>query len=283
MRAALYGVLPWIISGESIHFAWDRSIVVRQLRFGVGYVLATASVQSRSLAFLSLTGKFVGPEAVGIVGFSLRAVTLAGPIRAAAARVVLPSLATIVNSPRVLKRAVKSAAETEVLITVPLLGVAIPALNFVVNNFSREGWQTASGLFPAIAAGALLNAPHAATLTALYVKGRFREPILASLSHIVILTLTLLVLGAPMGVEACGIAAVLVWPAAWIAEWGGRRELATDWSRESVAWALAGAASCLAWIYGAELVILSFGIILLTLRSVVLRAGRIASALLPAK
>lgn len=284
LRAVLYAILPWmVVGGESIGFCWDRVIALRLIRFGVGYVVATASVQCRTLAFLSLTGKFIGTDATGILALSLRAVTLAAPVRAAAARVVLPSLAPIVNSPRILKRAIRIAVETEVLLSVPILALAVVALNFIVVHFSRNGWALTATLFPAIAAGAILSAAHAATLTALYVKGRFVEPVLSSLAHIAILTVVLAGCGSNFGIDACGIAAVLVWPAAWIVEWGGRRVLGTEWSRDGVIWALAGAASLLAWLYGTGLVVISFAIFVLTRRAIILRAGKIVSAFLPAK
>jgi O-antigen/teichoic acid export membrane protein len=283
LRAAIYGILPWVVRKEPIQFAWDTSVAHRLIRFGTGYVLATAGVQSRSLAFLSFTGRFVGPDAVGIVGFALRAVTLAGPIRAAAARVVLPSFAPIAHVPALLRRAVKTAAETETLITIPIFCASVLVLKMIVMRYSREGWQMGAALFPLIAAGAILTAPHTAAVAALYVRGRFIEPVLSTIAHITILAVVLSVFGEGLGMEACGIAAVCAWPAVWLTDWGGRRVLGIDWSRASVAWALAGAASCLAWTYGAGLVLISCVIIGATRRSVVFRIRRILTAVLPEK
>jgi O-antigen/teichoic acid export membrane protein len=278
VRSLFRGIAPWVVIGLKPTVSWNNRNIWRMIKFGYGYVIATSLGQSRSLVLLSVVGRVVGQEAVGYMGLAVRAVGLIAPFRAAAARVVLPALAPIANVPAVLRRAVDSVVETELILSVPVTVCAVALYAPCINLLLSPSWQPTASLFPWIAAGSLLVSAHATSLSALHIRGLFAESIISTCIGLLALAVALAVMGTSGGVEGCAAATVIVWPTFWLQEWFASRRLGTRWSANGVAWAFGGAGACLAWSLGPWLLLLPAVIGLATLSAMISRFQSILSA-----
>lgn len=250
LRALVQSVAPWLVVGLVPQVRWHAARAWRMVKYGFGFVVTTSLTQSRSLILLSIMGRVAGPEAVGYMGLTLRAVGLIEPFRAAASRVTLPALAPIAHLPAALRRGVTAAVETELFLNIPVTVVAVLLFPTAVRLLLGPAWQPAATLFPWVAASSLLLSAHAASLSALHIRGFFAESIAAAVVGCFALAGALIVMGGLGGAEGCAAATVVAWPAAWLHEWFATRRMGTRWSRPGVAWALSGAAACLIWRLG---------------------------------
>jgi O-antigen/teichoic acid export membrane protein len=234
------------------------------IKYGVGYIISTSLVQSRSLVLLSIVGRLMGQEAVGYMGLTLRAVGLAAPFRAAVSRVILPAIAPIAHIPETLKERINATVEMELLLSIPVIVFAVAIYPFAVRLMLGPSWQPTATLFPWVAAGSLLAAAHATSLNVLNARGFFAESIASTIIGFIALALSLAILGRSMGIEGCAIATMVVWPASWTNEWFSHRRLGTRWSTNGVLWAVGGASTCLAWRFGPWVLLLPVAICIAT-------------------
>lgn len=250
VRAVFQSVAPWIVIGLRPRIHWDGNNAKRMIKYGVGYVLTTSLAQSRNLVLLSVVGRILGQDAVGYMGLTLRAVGLAAPFRTAVSRVILPAIAPVAHMPDTLKERIKATVEMELLLSIPVIVFAVAIYPFSMRLMLGPSWQPTATLFPWVAAGFLLASAHAASLSALHVRGFFAESIASTIIGYVALALALVVFGGFMGLEGCAVATVVVWPASWANEWFSKRRLGTRWSTNGVVWAMGGACACLSWRFG---------------------------------
>lgn len=278
VRALFYGIVPWMVLGFRPRVAWDSKKAWRMVKFGSGYEVATSLGQSRSLVFLSVIGRVLGQEAVGYMGLTLGVVGLIAPFRAAAARVIIPTLSPIAHITDALRKVVNAAVETELLLSAPVTILATAVYAPSVKLLLGSTWQPTISLFPWVAAGALLASAHAASLSALHIRGFFRESIFSTCIGLAALVGAIAGLGRYGGMEGCAAAAVVIWPASWVNEWFSNRRLGTHWSKNGVAWAIGGAGVCLAWRLGPMILILPVVICVATRTAVQERAKAIFAA-----
>lgn len=279
VRAVFHSISPWVAIGLWPRFSWDSRNALRMVKFGFGYVVATSIGQSRSLVLLSVVGRVMGQEAVGYMGLTLRAVGLIAPFRAAAARVVLPALAPIAHIPETLRKGVYAVVETELILSVPITVLAVSIYSPSISLLLGSAWKPTTTLFPWVAAGSLLAAAHAASLSALHIRGFFIESIVSSCICLLSLAAVIAMLGSAAGVEGCAIATVAIWPLFWLQEWFANRRLGTRWSTNGVVWAVGGASACLAWRCGPWLLTLPVIIGLATSGAILSRLKQILAAI----
>jgi O-antigen/teichoic acid export membrane protein len=256
VRAIFQGVAPWVVVRLRPRIHWDTKNTKRMIKYGVGYVLTTSLAQSRSLVLLAIVGRLMGQDAVGYMGLTLRAIGLAAPFRAAVSRVILPAIAPIAHISDTLKERIKATVEMELLLSIPVIVFAVAIYPFFIRLMLGPSWQPTATLFPWVAAGFLLASAHAASMSALHVRGFFAESIASTIIGYVALAVALVVFGSFMGLEGCAVATVAVWPASWANEWFSKRRLGTRWSMNGVVWAVGGAGACLAWRCGPWMLII---------------------------
>lgn len=279
IRAVVVCVAPWIYLGITPRFGLHLPAAARMLRFGFGYSVTASVEQSRSLILLASVGRLIGPDAVGLMGLTLRAAGLVAPVRAAVSRVILPALAPIADNRRALRRWLNAAVETEVAISIPVAVAAIAVYGPCVRVALGPFWQATVPLFPWVVGAALLASAHAAALSALHVRGFFAESVAAScVGHAAVLA-GIATLSGLAGLEGCAAAMMLAWPASWLQDWFSARRLGSRWSRNGVAWAMGGAAACLAWRVGPVALIVPTVVLLMTWPAIRLRFGKVFAAL----
>lgn len=271
VRSLFCAVVSWWAVRLLPRLDWDRDSAWRMVRFGFGFVMATAAQQSRNVVLLSVVGRVLGQEAVGHMGLTLRAVGLIAPFRAAVARVILPALAPIAHIPETLRKSVHAVVETELLLSVPVTVVAV-AIYPLVGHLLGPSWQPTVLLFQWVAAGSLLSSVHAASLSSLHVRGYFIESITSTCIGILALVVALHVLASFSGNEGGAMALTIVWPTCWFQEWLAHRRVGTTWSRNGVAWAVAGASACLVWRFGPWMLLIPSIVVAGSLSAITYRA-----------
>jgi len=250
LRALFQSITPWIAAGLKPRLRWDPTVSRRMIKYGSGYVLATSLAQGRTLFLLAIVGRLFGQEAIGYMGLTLRAASLAAPFRAAISRVILPAIAPIAHLPAKLKEKINATVEMEILLSAPVTVIAVATYPYFVRLILGNSWLPTVELFPWIAAGSLLMSVHSAALSALYVRGYFAESICSTIISYMALLLALVLFGNLLGLQGGAIATLVVWPASWVIEVFAHRRLGISWSRNGVVWALAGTFACLTDIIG---------------------------------
>ncbi|MBP1626351.1 MAG: hypothetical protein H6Q00_826 [Holophagaceae bacterium] len=249
-RALFTALALWITVRQLPRFAWDGRRVLHMCKFGFKYLLASSIDQSRNLLLLFTVGRVIGHEAVGHIELTLRALRLITPIRAAAGRVLLPALAPLARIPRMFTKAITASVETELMLSVPITVAGAWLYPYCVRLLLGAAWQPTIQVFPWMAGAALLTSTHATVLSALHIRGYFKESILSnSLGHLC-LVLLVFMLGSHFGLEGCAAAGIFAWPTFWFREWIAAKYLDTRWSRNAVAWAMGGSAACFAERHG---------------------------------
>ena len=267
-RAVFQGVAPWIVIGMRPRVSWDSNNALRMIRYGFGFTFVTSLGQGRNFVMLSVIGRIVGPEAVGLMGLTQRVIGLISPIRAAAARLVLPALAPIANNPHALKKRVESAVETELMLSVPITVVAVSIYLLIVPLVLGAVWQPTIFLLPWIAAGYLLASAHATALSVLHIRGFFIESIISTCALDVVLVVVLILSGHMFGVEGCAAASVIVWPMFWIQEWFVMRRIEACWVANGILWAIGGAMVCISWRLGPWVIVMPLVIAAVTFSAI---------------
>lgn len=279
IRAFILAAAPWGIIRLCPRVSWDGQNIARMIRYGYGYILATTLAQSRNFIILAVIGRVVGQEAVGLMGLTQRAIGIISPFRAAAARIVLPALSPISRRSAILQKGIESVAETELIFSVPITVLAVSLYIPCVPLLLGTAWQPTTVLLPWIAAGSLLTSAHAAALNSLHIRGFFKESAIATCIGDGALVLALFILGTGFGAEGCAAALIVVWPFSWLQEWFARKRLGVSWVPNAVAWAVGGAAACLAWRVGPWILILPVAISTGTYKAIIARFKTVAAAI----
>jgi O-antigen/teichoic acid export membrane protein len=256
IREACTAAFSWWAVRLLPRLHWSNRLALGIVKYGLRYTLATSLAQSRGFFLLTAIGQFYGQESVAYMALATRAINLISPLRAAAARVMLPTLASVSSQPRRLGRIVAAATEGELLLTIPVLITATwlfePAIQLVLG----AAWLPAASYFPWVAAGAIITATHGSSLTALSANGKFIESSATSLAICSAYFLILYVL-ANLKIEPCVICLFLAWPAVWLQELFCHRLFGTQVRWRSLTWAAAGVLACLALQYNLLLLIFS--------------------------
>ena len=279
VREIINCVMSWAVVGLLPHVSRDTIRVREILQFGTKYSLAIGIGQSRNLVFLTLVGRMLGSEAVGFLGLAIKAAGLASPVRAAAARLMLPTLAPIVHTPEALRRGLKVLVETEVLLSVPVVVSAIIVYSLGVEFLLGPAWQPTVALLPWVVAASLLMSPHAPALSVLNMSSHFRESYSASALSLMALAVTVILLEGAYGVEGCAAALLIGWPASWLQEWFAREHMGTSNPTIGMLWAIGGAGICLAMRLGPWMLILPVIVVAVTYSDILCRSHALMTAI----
>jgi len=265
IRAVFLALAPWVLLHTIPRFAWNTHDAWRMFKYGFNYLISSSLEQLRNLVVLFIIGRLLGQEVVGHFELSLRSIRLLGPFRAAAARVGIPALAPLANSPSALKKTVIAIVETELILGIPVTIIAALVYPIIVNWILGPAWRPSISMFPWVAGASLFAALHANTLTVLHIKACFKEAIASSIIIILSQALLLVLLAKVAGPTGCAAIGVVSWPAFWFREWIASKRSGTQWSRPGAAWAIGGASACFANQGGFLLLIPLFVCSLITL------------------
>lgn len=267
LREGLRTVSCWIAVGLAPNLRWRKKVAFIIIQFGIRYTLATTFVQGRTFFLLSMVGRFFGQEAVGHIALTMRAATLIFPFRAAAARVMLPTIASISGETSRFKNMLAIAIETEILLSIPIAFIAVALYEPIIQLLLSPTWWPSTAYFPWVVAGALISSVHGSSLSALHASAHFKESIVSSVAICFIYTLALIGLNF-WGIKQFAIALILAWPGFWLQDWYCHRRLGASSNKTGMAWGFSGVCACLAWNIS-PLLFIPAGLILFSTRKTI--------------
>ena len=201
--------------------------------------------------FLALIGRWFGGEAVGIVAFTFKVSEFLMPFRVVSGRLIVPLLAPITDNKNYRMNLIQQkASELEMLITVPLIICGLALYFFFAIPYLGTSWNKTFDVLPWVLIGRLLIVPHAASLSALNIKGFFVQTILITIFGILLETTMLWLLGKNYGLEGIGAATISFWLPFLIINWVAIKRLSFTWNFHSQLWAWAGVFFCLSINFG---------------------------------
>lgn len=176
----------------------------QMLTFGFGFAASIRMWQLRSLVNPLLVGRFGGAESVALVAFALRVGEGIGFTRTAAGRLAIAAFARLQSDRTNLKKALERALELQVLVLGPLLCLFALCGPWLVPRMMGARWLGVLTVFPFVAIGVLLSSIFNLQASALFVVGEQWAVLRAYAFHVVLLSLTTLLLLPRLGIVAYG-------------------------------------------------------------------------------
>jgi len=279
IRSAYTGFACWLAVQRFPRIQWNAPLFAEILRFGFGYTVSTALNSSRTLIVLSVVGQWFGKEAVGIMGLAFRVAEFITPLRAVASRIIVPVLAPVSGTKRLMNVAQQKVSAIEILATIPLAVCGLALYSVSMDFLLGESWVDSLIVLPWILAGKILAVPHAAAFSALNLKGHFRATITITALGLVFAISMIWALGNTYGLEGAAAASLAFWLPSLMLHWVARQRLGFVWNHYAQLWAWAGVAACLSLRFGPALMVFSLLSILFTWREIASVSGEVWKAI----
>lgn len=179
-----------VLSFRSAHYRpslhWDRSVIVKMLKYGLAYSSSTWVWQLRGLVNPLIVGRFAGPAAVGYVAVSIRFVEVLAFAKQATWRIAMAALARISNDGARLRNSVSEGMKLQAIaVGLPLALFALAAPILIPLGLGHR-WGPALVVFPFIAVSYLMNAMFNLHCSVLYLR---HENMQVTVFHLVHITL----------------------------------------------------------------------------------------------
>lgn len=279
IRSVYTSIACWLAVQRFPRMQWNVAILAEMLRFGFGYTVSMWLNSSRNLIVLSVIGQWFGKDAVGIIGLAFRVVEFIMPLRAVASRIIVPVLAPVSGTRRLMNVAQQKVSEIEILATIPLAICGLVLYSASVDSLLGESWKDSLIVLPWILASKILVVPHAAAFSVLNVRGHFRITIAITALGLIFAILMIWLLGNAFGLEGTAVASLVFWLPSLMLHWVSRERLGFVWNYYAQLWAWAGVAACLSLRFGPIFIIISLFVFLLTWREVRSVAREVIGAL----
>jgi O-antigen/teichoic acid export membrane protein len=167
-------------------FHWDVVRIRKMLAYGISYSNSVWVWQLRSLVNPLIVGRFLGAEAVGYVGVSIRIVEVLSFIKQITYRISIAALAKLQNDRKRLLSAINEGMRLQCLAIGPPLVCFALVGPWIMPVIFGQRWVPVLSLYPFIALSYLTNALFNLHSSALYVLTRNWSVTAFHLAHIVL-------------------------------------------------------------------------------------------------
>ncbi len=181
----------WVYSRYKPKWQWSWSGITDILAYGLGYNISFWIWQIRFPLILSLTSRYLGAEAVGIIALTARLVEYISFPKSITWRISIPVLARLQKDKKTLLQAIEEGAFFQTFFTGLLLLCSGFFAPLVVPKLFGNNWSEVPLIFPFVALGTLANATFALHSSALYVLRLNKHVATFHLIHVGILGLSL--------------------------------------------------------------------------------------------
>lgn len=161
-----------VLAGYLPRLRWSTKMA--RTLVGVSARSSTASLLTRAEDLVNplVVGRLLGPEAVGIIAFSLRlGDNLAFPARASW-RLMLVALGRVKSDMERFRRGLEESMAVQVLLLAPLFAALCISGPVVIPAVFGDRWEPATALLPFVAVRFVVAAVNSAQISGLYVIGR---------------------------------------------------------------------------------------------------------------
>jgi O-antigen/teichoic acid export membrane protein len=198
--------LAFTFAGYRPLLTWDRQVLARMLRHGLGYSASVWIWHLRMLVNPLVVARLLGAEAAAGVAVTIRLAEALSFMRVVMWRVSLSALGRLQGHRPRLAAAVSEGMRLQIVAIAPLMvgfGVVAP---FLVPFALGRDWAPVVGLFPFLALAYLMNGAFSLHSSALYALGRNREVAVFHALHVGMLFTAALLLVPRFGLIGYGMA-----------------------------------------------------------------------------
>jgi PST family polysaccharide transporter len=217
---------------------WDRTELLRFVRFGRGYTLSIAADRSRDLINPLVVGQIAGATAVGQLAFALRIVELVGFVFRASWRLAHAALNRVKHDLTKFRYGFEEGIVLHLLAIGPIMIAATWLLPWVISTFGFGDYEEATSVFPWLAVGTFTVGFRQMLATALYAFGRNGAITVSNGLRVAIQAGVCALTVDRFGIKAFGIGEIAGIAALVVLDWALRQELTYNYSR-AIPWLLA--------------------------------------------
>lgn len=252
---------------------WQWPVIAPALRYGATFSVSDWLLSLQRLRVSLLVSRFIGVEAAGIVGISIRLVEQLSMLRIILSRMSISVMAKLSNDPEKTRRVISKGMAYQALLNGSICALFSVSSVWVIPLMFDERWLDSAQIFPFIAVGTLVLAIFNLHSSTLYAAGHNRSVAIFNFIYVGALWVMSALLTPYFGIWGYGISEVAVIPVFFLLHYyiknlyGSPNYWSTLWIFLATIIPLFGGIA-LSPAMGTVLFVLSFGLLFLLCKNV---------------